>query len=52
MVTSGQSRVLRVCEVGCSVVLSAAICPIPKLTVASSIPAILQGIYAEARAKH
>jgi hypothetical protein len=32
-VTTGQSRLLRVSEVGCSATLSAMICPIPKLTV-------------------
>ena len=32
-VKEGQSRLLRVCEVGCSVAVSATICPIPKLIV-------------------
>ena len=32
-VKRGQSRLLPVCEVGCSAALSVAICPIPKLIV-------------------
>ena len=37
-VKRGQSRVLRVSEVGCSAALSAAICPIPKLLVRVRVP--------------
>ena len=33
-----QSRILRVCEVGCSAASSAVICPIPKLTVRIRFP--------------
>ena len=39
-VKRGQSRLLRVCEVGCSAALSAAICPIPKLIVAIPFQAL------------